>query len=97
MAVLPAAVTDCRRVDDGHHLADVFLQETIKERFVAILQSRQEHIALEVTLFSLVVFVGAGELLFDCGTVRWKQPQKPELSSLVLGKRTALVEQRIVQ
>src|SRR5678815_4389703 len=38
VTVLPAAVTNRRRVDDRHHFSDMFLQQTVKEYLVAILQ-----------------------------------------------------------
>ena len=97
MAVLPAALTNCRRIDDGHHLTDVLLQQTVKEGLVAILQGGQEDISLEVTFFSLVVFVSASELFLNGRTMEWEQSQKPELTSLSFGKRAASVEQRVVQ
>src|SRR5689334_20316396 len=97
MAVLPAAFTDRRRVDDRHHLTDVFLEETIKEYLVAILQGREEHVALEIALFSPIVFVSASELLLNCRTVQWQQSQQPKLAALSFGKCTAFVKQGTVQ
>src|SRR6185436_9250113 len=97
MAVLPATFTNCRRINDWHHFTDVFQQETIKECLVAILQGRQEHISLEISFFPPIVLVGASELLFNSGRMQWKQSQKAELTSLILGKRAALVEQRVIQ
>src|SRR5688500_9742280 len=97
MAVLAAAFANCRRVDNGHHLADVFLHQPVKECFIPILQSRQKPVTLVICIFSFVVFVGASELLLDCGTVRWQQTRKPELPSLTFGESTSLVEQRVVQ
>ena len=85
------------RIDDGHHFTDVFQQETIEECLVAILQGRQEHISLEISFFASIVLVGAGELLLHRGRMQWKQSQKAKLTSLILGKRAALVEQRVIQ
>src|SRR5688500_9158346 len=97
MAVLPAAFSNCRRIDDGHHLTDVFVQQTVKECLVAILQRRQKHIAFDIAVFSLVVFVGASELFLDSGTMHWKQSRKAKLASLIFGKGAALIQQRVVQ
>src|SRR5688572_8242045 len=97
MAILPAPFANCRRIDDGHHFTDVFQQETIKECLVTILKGCQEHISLEISFFVPIVLIGASELLFNSGRMHWKQSQKAELTSLLLGKRTALVEQWVVQ
>src|SRR5215204_1285087 len=97
MTVLTAPFANCRGIDDGYHFTDVFLQKTVKEYLVAVLQSSQKHITLKVGFFSSIVLVGAGELLFKSGRMQWKQSQKAELTSLIPGKRAALIEQRIVQ
>src|ERR1051325_335142 len=97
MTILAATFAYGGRVDDRHHLRDVFLQETIEESLVAVLQRSEEHIALEVGLFSPIVLVSSSQLLLNRGRMGWEQTGKTKLTSFILRKRAAFVKQWVVK
>src|SRR5215472_3700369 len=65
VTVKPAAFPDCGRVDDGHHLGDVLLQQSVKERLITILKRGEKDISLEVVALALVVSVNPEQMLVE--------------------------------
>ena len=97
VAVLLAALTHYWGVDYWHHLGDVFLQQSIKQSFVSILQADEIDVAFEIGVLSLVAPVRARELFFSRGNVRRHQPKQSKLAAFLFGERAALVEQGILE
>lgn len=65
MAKLQAGLPDGGRVNDGHQLLDIIEQYPVEEGFVAILQSNQIHIALDVGGLLAQIFQNALHLFIQ--------------------------------
>ncbi len=84
-----------RRVHDGQQFHEVFHQETIKERLIAVLESRQADELLQVVAFGSQVFSFQGDLLFDRQDRRGHQAQKSQFLSLPWRESRPLVVHRV--
>jgi hypothetical protein len=67
-----------------------FLQETIKEGLVTVLQRVREHVTPEISLLSQIVLIGTSQLLFNRGEMRREQSNKAQLPALHLSERRCL-------
>ena len=81
------------RVDDGHHLLEVLVEEGVELHLGAILQGAQIDVTVEVIGEPAEVSVRALELLFERRDVGREHPEQPELAALFERERGALVEQ----
>jgi hypothetical protein len=95
VAVLLARLADGRRVDHRCHLLDVVEQQAVEERLVAILERRQEDVALNVVARRQVVLVGALLLCLRRGDLWRQEPFQAEHRPLVEREAGPLVEDRV--
>src|SRR6185369_5631846 len=96
-AVRLARLADHRRVDDRHHLDQVFVEQPIERGLVAILQRDQVNVALEVGSLLAIVAVDARELHLRRRHAGRQQAGEAELAALGCREGRALVEERLVQ
>ena len=94
---LLAAKADRRRIDDRHHLFDVAGQQRVEQGLVGVLQAAQEDVFLDVAAELAEGVEPALDLVVERGDMRRQQAVQLEGIALGLGKRRALVEQRIVE
>jgi hypothetical protein len=75
----------------------VIEKEFVEEDLVRVLQSAQIDVSLEVIVFSLVGFISAHRLFFECLYIRWKKAVKAKRGALLLGERCTLVQRLLVE
>ncbi|MNV78676.1 hypothetical protein D3C71_1721800 [compost metagenome] len=80
------------RIDDGHHLAQVRIQQAIEQRFVGVLNIAQVDVLVVIVLEILILTVSAFHLFFD-GFYRFRQQAvQVEVTALFFGKGAAFVQ-----
>ena len=96
VAELLARLPHDGRVDDGHHLIDVFQQQPVEERLVLVLELAKIDMLLQVGRLGTECLVAAGDLVLDRLDLWWQEPQHAQLAPLLERERRALVQQRCV-
>ena len=87
-------LTHGRGIDDGHHLAQVILHQTVEQGLVGVLNVAQINMLVEIVLKGGVLFICPRRLLFDGFDIVGQQAFQVERNTLFLGKSTAFVQQR---
>jgi len=97
VAELLARFADRRRVDDGHQLRQVLDEHAVEEHLVAIQQSGEADVALQITALVANVLELQLDLLFDrldrCG----QQSVQAESIALFVRERQPLVGRWVLQ
>ena len=83
------------RIDDGHHLLDVFQDQACKKGFVAILQGHQKDIFFKVRLLAADIAQYARQLGFLGMDPGRQQPSQPQNFAFFFGKGRPLVQNGI--
>ena len=96
-AVFETRLTDGRGVDQRHRLLDVIEDEAVKQHLVAVLESGQVNVFLNVVRFAAERVERALQLLLDRKHPRRQQAAQAERVAFGLRKGRALVQQRIRQ
>lgn len=94
---LLARLAHGRGVDDGQHLGQVVVQQTVKERLVGVLDIAQIDVLVQIVAKRHELAVGTLGLLFDGLDILGQQPFQIEAAALLAGEGAALVEQRCLQ
>jgi len=84
-AVFQACLTDRRRVDDGHHLLEIVLQDAEKERLVSVLERGEVDVFLQVGFAATEIPEGALFLILDAEIAR--RYETPETQGVDFGFR----------
>src|SRR6185437_2353539 len=94
-AVCLAGGADHRGVDDRQQLVEMPADETVESSLVAVLERRQERVALEIRALVLEIAIESLELGVERRDCRWQQAVEPERTALLLRKRRPLVQHRV--
>jgi hypothetical protein len=97
MRVALARLPDRRRVDDRHRLGEVIGDEPVEQAFVAILQRDQIDVLLEIRRLAAEAAQRLFELLIEAEHARRQQAAQVQAVALLVRKRGALVQCRIVK
>ena len=90
---LLARLADRRGVDDGQHLGQVVVQQTVEQCLVGILDVAQIDVLVHVVAKRHELAIGALGLLFDGLDILGQQTFEVEVAALFAGEGAALVEQ----
>ena len=94
VAVLLAGAAHGRRVDDGQQFHEVFDQQAVEERLVAVLQRRPGRCTSPGRRLGAQVFQLHGDLLFDRADLGGMRPSRPSRCAFFVRKGRALVVER---
>ena len=97
VAVALARLADGRRIDDGHELVKVLHQHAVEEHLVAVEQTCETDVLLEVDRFLANVLELELHLLPDRLGDRGQKPVQPELVALLRREGEALVRGGILE
>lgn len=91
------ALADRRRVDQRQHLLEVPAQQCVKQRFVGVLQTPQEDVAIEVAGELAHCLKPARRLHLQCPDMGRQQTMQRESRPFVFAEGSTLVEHGIGQ
>src|SRR5208282_6474779 len=96
-AELLATESNHRRVNNGHHLFDVSVQQAVEQNLVRVLQRAEIDVTLEIIRFVAIRLIGAHRLLAQRFDLRRQQAMKTERGPLFVGERGAFVEDGCIE
>jgi len=97
VAVALARLADRRRVDDRHQLLQVLDEHAVEEHLVAVQQTREPDVLLQVEGLRADVLQLELRLLLDRLRRRGQETVQPEAAALLAREGEALVRRRILQ
>jgi hypothetical protein len=84
-------------VDEGEHFFDMFVNEPIKENFVAVLQGGEKKVFGKIISPFLEILIAPLDLLHECGDVEGKQAVQPKCVPLPGGKGCAFIVEGVIE
>ena len=97
LAPVLACLSDRGGVDDRHDVLEMLDDEPIEERLVAILETVEIDVLLNIRFLLIELITNSNQLLLDRRYVVRQQPVKAQRVALLTSERRALVEKRGLQ
>lgn len=84
-------LADGGRVDDGHHLLEMFIEEFVEEDLLTLLQRAEELILRDGIGLLAKALIDARDLLFDGVNLRREQTVEAKFDALLVRERSPLI------